>query len=131
MSGNEELARVNIQRGIFQGDVLFPLLFVIGLIPLNHSLRKVNAGHQLGKGQHKATNHFFFMDDSKLYGNNQKEAERVTNIFRIFSKDIAMDFGISKCAHVTMKARKLVSVTGMQLSSGEVTPELESDKGYK
>ena len=71
------------------------------------------------------------MDDSKLYGNNQKEAERVTNIFRIFSKDIAMDFGISKCAHVTMKARKLVSVTGMLLSSGEVTPELESDKGYK
>ena len=71
------------------------------------------------------------MDDSKLYGNNQKEAERVTNIFRIFSKDIAIDFGISKCAHVTMKVRKLVSVTGMQLSSGEGTPELESDKGYK
>ena len=40
MAGNEELARVNIQRGIFQGDTLFPLLFVIGLIPLNHTLRK-------------------------------------------------------------------------------------------
>ena len=71
------------------------------------------------------------MDDSKLYGNNQKEAERVTNIFRIFSKDIAIDFSISKCAHVKMKARKLVSVSGMQLSSGEGTPQLESDKGYK
>ena len=35
-----------------------------------------------------------------------------------------MEFGISKCAHVTMKARKLVSVDGMKLSSGEV------DKGY-
>ena len=50
MAGNEELARVNFQRGIFQGDTLSPLLFVIGLIPLNHTLRKVNAGHQLGKG---------------------------------------------------------------------------------
>ena len=30
MSGNEELARVNIQRAIFQGDTLSPLLFVIG-----------------------------------------------------------------------------------------------------
>ena len=30
-----------------------------------------------------------------------------------------------------MKAGKLVSVGGMELSSGEVIPELESDKGYK
>ena len=42
-----------------------------------------------------------------------------------------MEFGISKCAHVTMKAGKLVSVGGMELSSGEVIPELESVKGYK
>ena len=38
MSGNEEIARVNIQRGIFQGDTLSPLLFVIGLIPLRYIL---------------------------------------------------------------------------------------------
>ena len=30
-----------------------------------------------------------------------------------------------------MKSEKLVSVGGMELSSGEVIPELESDKGYK
>ena len=30
-----------------------------------------------------------------------------------------------------MKAKKLVSVGGIELSSGEVIPELESDKGYK
>ena len=38
MAGNEELARVLIHRGIFQGDALSPLLFVIGLIPLSHTL---------------------------------------------------------------------------------------------
>ena len=47
------------------------------------------------------------------------------------SKNIAMEFGISKCSHATMKAGKLVSVGGIELSSGEVIPELESDKGYK
>ena len=52
MSENEELARVNIQREIFQGDAQSPLLFVIGLIPLSHTLRKVNAGYQPGKGRH-------------------------------------------------------------------------------
>ena len=97
MSRNEELARVNIQRGIFQGDTLSPLLLVLGLIPLRHILRKVNAGYQLGKGQHKNINHLLFMDDLKLYGNSEKEAERLKNTIRIFSKDIAMEFGISKC----------------------------------
>ena len=41
-----------------------------------------------------------------------------------------MEFGISICVHVTMKAGKLVSIGGMELSSGEVRPELESDKCY-
>ena len=35
-----------------------------------------------------------------------------------------MEFGISKCANVTMKTGKLVSVGGMEPSSGAVTPEL-------
>ena len=67
VSRNEELARVNIQRGIFRGDTLSPSLFVIDLIPLSHILRKVNAGYQLGKGQHKKINHLLFMDDLRLY----------------------------------------------------------------
>ena len=82
-------------------------------------------------GQHKKINHFLFMDDLKLYRNSEKETERLTNTARIFSEDIAMEFGISKCSHVTMKAGKLVGVGGMELSSGEAIPELESDEGYK
>ena len=76
MSGNEELVRVNIQRGIFQGDTLSPL-FVIGLIPLSHTLRKVNAGYQLGKGQYNKINRLLFMDDLKLYGNSEREAGKI------------------------------------------------------
>ena len=64
-------------------------------------------------------------------GKSVKEVERLTNIATIFLKDIAMEFGISKCAHVTMKAGKLVSVGGMERSPAEVIPELESNKGYK
>ena len=57
MSGNEELARINIQRGVFPRDTPYPL-FVIGLTALSQTLRKANAGHQLGKGQYKKINHF-------------------------------------------------------------------------
>ena len=67
----------------------------------------------------------------KLYGNCEKEAERRTNTVIVFSKDITAKFCISKCAHAKMEAGKLVSVGGMKLSSGEVIPELQSDKSYK
>ena len=83
------------------------------------------------KGAAQKINHLLFMDDLKLHGNSKKEAERLTNTFRIFLKDIAMEFGISKCGYVTIKARKVFSVGGMELSSGEVIPELKSEKGYK
>ena len=119
MSLNEELARVNIQGGIFQEDTLFPLLFVISLITSSHTLRNVNAGNQLGKEKHKKNNHIFLMDDLKLCGNSGKEAERLTNNVRIFLKDIAMELSKNKCAHVTMKTRKLVNVGSMELSSGK------------
>ena len=71
------------------------------------------------------------MDDLKIYGNGQKEAERLTNTVRNFLKDIAMEFGVRKSVHFTMKARKILSVGGIELSSGEVVQELESDKGCK
>ena len=63
--------------------------------------------------------------------NSEKEVEILRNTVRIFSKDIAMEFGISKCANVTIKAGKLVSVGGMEYSSGKVILEVESSKGYK
>ena len=69
------------------------------------------------------------MDDLKLYGNSEKGAGRLTDTVTIFPKDIPMEFGISKCSHVTVKAGKLISIGGMELSSGEVIPELESEKG--
>ena len=69
------------------------------------------------------------MDNMKLYGNREKEAERRINTVRIFLKYIDIEFGINKCAHLTMKTEKFVSVGWMELSSGEVIAELESDKG--
>ena len=40
-AGNERLGKVEIKRGIFQGDSLSPLLFVLTLIPLSLILKKV------------------------------------------------------------------------------------------
>ena len=48
-SNGQDLGEVKIRRGIFQGDSLSPLLFVLALIPLSLVLRKVKAGYDLGK----------------------------------------------------------------------------------
>ena len=45
--GGRILAEAKIQRGIFQGDALSPLLFIIALMPLNHIHRKCSAGYKL------------------------------------------------------------------------------------
>ena len=68
-AGNQVFqGEVCIKRGIFQGDSLSPLLFILALILL--VLRKVKAGYNLGNGLPTIT-HLLFMDDLKLYGKSE------------------------------------------------------------
>ena len=69
VGGMEVLGTVNIKRGIFQGDSLSPLLFVMVMIPLSQKLKRMSEGYRLPHDQRKI-NHLLFMDDLKLYGKN-------------------------------------------------------------
>ena len=62
----KSLAETKIQRGIFQGDALSPLLFIIAMMPVNHILRKCTAGYKLSRSQEKV-NHLMYVDDIKLF----------------------------------------------------------------
>ena len=66
-AGNEERGEVQIKRGIFQGDSLSLLLFVVSLIPLSLVLQKVKAGYDLCD-KTGVVNPFLFMDDLELQG---------------------------------------------------------------
>ena len=44
-SNRESLGSVSIKSGTFQLDSLFPLLFVVSMIPLSLVLRKCEAGY--------------------------------------------------------------------------------------
>ena len=70
-AGVKSLAEAKIQRGIFQGDALSPLLFIIAMMPLNHILRKCTARYKLSRSQEKI-DHLMYMDDIKLFAKNEK-----------------------------------------------------------
>jgi len=87
-ANGETLGEVEINRGIFQGDSLSPLLFVLIMIPLTVMLRKTQLGYKMYK-QAKLNNHLLFMDDLKVYASNKnqleslismKQTRKVTNI---------------------------------------------------
>ena len=118
-SNGKSLGGVSIKRGIFQGDSLSPLLFVISMIPLTLILRKCKVGYTYATDKTKI-NHLLFMDDVKLYAKSQSQLDTLIQSVRIFSNDIGMKFGIEKCAVLVLKRGKLTQSEGITLA-GENT----------
>ena len=75
-------------------------------------------GYHLKKNGAKV-NHLFFMDDLKLYGKNDKEIDYFIKTVWQCSKDIKMEFGILKCAVVSLQREKKRRWEGIQLPDGE------------
>ena len=50
-SCGQQLGVDNINRGIFQGDSLSPLLFVLCMVPVSLVLRRPRAGYEWGGGR--------------------------------------------------------------------------------
>ena len=86
-SGNSELGEVEIKRGIFQGDSLSPLVFVLALIVLSLILRKVKAEYEFSESKEKIS-HLLFMDDLKLCSQSEKGLDSLVQTVCVFSQDI-------------------------------------------
>ena len=129
-SGNFELGEVEIKRGIFQGDSLSPLVFVLALIPLSLILRKVKAAYGFSESKEKI-NHLLFMDDLKLYSRSEKGLDLLVQTVRAFSEDIGMKFGIEKCAMLVMEKGKIVNSVGIESPDGKVIKSLQEGESYK
>ena len=119
---------MNINRGIFHGDALSPLLFVISLIPLRLVLRRMKKRSSFQKGKSKL-NHLLFMDDLKLCGSNQNEIDSLVRTVEIVIKNIGMTFVIYMCGVLAMNRGKEVECNGIELENGEEIGQI--GKGYK
>jgi len=74
--------------------------------------------------------HLLYMDNIKLFAQNDAGLQKMVDLMRKFSDDIGMSFGISKCAKLTVKQGKPVS-TGPMLTIGDEISELSYDKTYR
>ena len=129
-AGNLELGEVDIKRGIFQGDSLSPLVFVLALIPLSLILRKAKAAYEFSRSKEEI-NHLLFMDDLKLYSRSEKGLDSLVQTVRVFSEDIGMEFGIEKCAMLVMERGKIVKSVGIELPDNKVIRSLQEGESYK
>jgi hypothetical protein len=129
-SNQHQLGEVNINRGIFQGDSLSPILFILSLIPLSLVLNKTQTGYSLGNSKPRV-NHLLFMDDLKLYAKNQSELDSLVQSVRLFSDDIKMEFGISKCAHLQIEHGKVTKSEGIRLPNKTEIKSLDAGDSYK
>ena len=91
-AGNSKLEEIDIEQSIFQGDSLFPLVFVLVSIPYSLIFRKAKIAYELS-GSKEKINHLLFIDDLKLYSNV-----------------IGMEFGIEECAMLKEKEKIVKSV---------------------
>ena len=128
-ASNQRLENVKIRRGIFQGDGLSPLLFVLVKIPLTLVLRQTKTFYELRKGG-KKINHLLFMDNLKLFTKNEDQIDSLVNTVRIFSEDIKMEFGLSKCGVLIMKRGKVVKSEGIRMPNGMMMKNIEEGE-YK
>ena len=64
-------------------------------------------------------NHLLFMDDLKLYGSNQNEADSLVRTVEIATEGIGMKFGIERFDALAMKRGREVEYNGIELENGK------------
>ena len=135
-NGEITIPDVKIQRGIYQGDSLSPLLFCLTIDPLTKVLKKQNIGYDLGqvRGKNKMRSIvclLLFMDDLKLYADSDANLNKLVQIVHNFSTDICMDFGLDKCSKCTLKKGLKVASENLQLDNGMSIEDLNDEASYK
>ena len=121
---------IDINTGIFQGDIPSPICFILSLLPLTFLLNETKLGFSVENGI--KINHLLFMDDIKLYASNDNQLESLVKTVNIFSDDISMKFGIKKCNKITiLKGRQRETNNNINTNEGESITELNIGKTYK
>ena len=119
---NNCLGNIKIRRGIFQGDS-------VSLLPLSLLLNKQNLGDQMvmEDASDLQISHRLYMDDLKLYSGMEDNMPQLVDITSTFSSDIAMEFGLDKCATININKGKLGDAKSIPLPSGNLIESIDEE----
>ena len=126
--GHVKVENVQFRRGIFQGDSLSPLLFIIALNPLSLMINRNCKGYKIGE---LWITHLWYMDDLKGYSDNFANLCKMANLIESMSNDIGMEFGLSKCQCINMVNGRYKKTGDIVLQSGGVMTEVDENGQYK
>jgi hypothetical protein len=121
---------IKINRGIFQGDSLSPLLFCITLILLTHEINRAECGYKV-YGSERKISHLLCMDDLTLIVRSEEELGIEINIVKTISNDMKMEFGLEKCARISLKRGKVHRKQYFGSTKENEIKELDPMKAYK
>ena len=119
-----ETEDIKIQRGVFQGDSVSPLLFCICLIHLTEQLNRLNTGYEEHTTKTKIS-HLLYVDDLQLIAKSEEGLQKQIQRVKIFSDDIHMEFGLEKCAKIAFKRGKIVHSQNLVIDNNREIQELE------
>ena len=107
-----------------------PLLFIVCLLTFTNTLRDTAPGHHFASNRQKV-NHLLFMDELNLYASNEKSLEVLIETVHVFSNGIGMEYGVEKCAVLTMKKGNMANSDGMALLNKTTFERLKEGDNYK
>ena len=119
-------------RGIFQGDSLSLLLFILSVNPLSFLLNHTTQRYKIGKPGERnlELTHNFFVNDLKLYSENQNEAKVQPDVVTKFLTDIGMSFGEEKCSYVAVERGQRKSLGNTIETNNIKIRELNTEENY-
>ncbi len=90
---------IKIERGIRQGDVLSPLLFILFLNPLLDKLQQSGLGYSFANNQNLVVPFICFADDLTLIANSAEDLQKMIAIVEEFCAETGMDLNKDKCEY--------------------------------
>ena len=96
-----ERIRIRFLRGLFPGDALSPLLFVLAVAPL--SLHLWIAGGYSTDHHASPVTHLLFIDDLKVFEESRIELSTL-EVVEGLAKVVGMYLGVGKCAVAHLRA---------------------------
>ena len=121
---------IKVPKGIYQGDSLSVIPYVLSLNPLSHLLQSTK-GYAYGKHRQHHHTHNFFVDDLKLYSGHINTLKYQLSIITTLSNDTTMKFGEDKCSYLYIEQGRIVdSIEPLTVNGLKIT-SLKSGDHYK